>query len=76
MHGWGCAWLGCVGGMHGRGGHVWGSMHGRGCVWKGGMHGRGEAYMAAETAINVDGTHPTGMHSCCQIFLVKMSVVS
>ena len=55
MHGRG----GMVGrgwGMHGRGmhggGHVW-----QGATWPGCMHGR-------ETATAVDGTHPTGIHSC------------
>ena len=34
------------------------------CAWQwGGMHGR-EACVAGETAIAVDGTHPTGMYSC------------
>ena len=52
------------------GGHVWqgACMAGRacmagacmagGCVWQG-------ACMARETATAADGTHPTGMHSCC-----------
>ena len=34
-----------------------------GCM-PGAMHGRG-ACMAGETATAADGTHPTGMHSCC-----------
>ena len=46
------------GGMHGRRGHGKGGMHGRG-----GIHGRGEC-TAGEMATGVDGTHPTGMHSC------------
>ena len=59
MHGrehvWGHAWQGV---MHGKEG-----MHGRacmagGCVWQG-------ACMASEIATAADGTHPTGMHSCC-----------
>ena len=52
-HAWqggGCVWQG---GMHGRGMHA----------WQGGMHGRG-ACMAGDMATAVDGTHPTGMHSC------------
>ena len=45
-----------------------GGMHGRGCAWQGacmagGMHGRGVC-VAGEMATAVDGTHPTGMHSC------------
>ena len=55
-------------------GHVWwGGMHGIGVCMAGNMHGRGTyvvgvcgggASMAGETATAVDGTHPTGMHSC------------
>ena len=57
------------GGVHGRGMHGWGftwqgvymvggeaCMAGE-CAWKG-------ACMAGQTATAVDGTHPTGMHSC------------
>ena len=43
--------------MCGRGG-----IHGRGHVWWGVQGGR--ACMAGETATTVDGTHPTGAHSC------------
>ena len=32
----------------------------------GGMHGRGGAWVTGETATAADGTHPTGMHSCCE----------
>ena len=60
--------------MSGRG-HVWQrAMHGRGHVWWGhvwqgtSMHGKGVC-MAGEMATAVDGTHPTGMHSCSLIFL-------
>ena len=54
---------------------MWGAWVGGGlvCVWQecawqgvcmaGGMHGR-VACVGEETAIAVDGTHPTGMHSC------------
>ena len=59
MHGkWGHAWQGaCVaGGVHG-GGHVW-----QGVYMVGGMHAGG-------TATQVDGTHPTGMHSCHEILI-------
>ena len=55
-------------------------MHGRGHAWQGvcmavGMcgGGGGEEWqgvcMAGETATAADGTHPTGMHSCSQLFL-------
>ena len=45
------------------------SVHGAG-GWQGGVcggggvHGREGACVAEETATAVDGTHPTGMHSC------------
>ena len=46
---WGHAWQGaCMAGSH---------------ECQGGVHGRG-ACMAGEMATAVDGTHPTGMHSC------------
>ena len=49
-----CAWQR---GMHGE--------RGGACVAKGGMHGGvGGACVAGEMATAVDGTHPTGMHSC------------
>ena len=35
------------------------------CV-AGGIHGEGGC-VAGETATEADGTHPTGMHSSCQI---------
>ena len=70
VHGWGHAWQGA---------YVVGGMHGRGCAWQGGMRGRGMcgrgdvcgrgACVAGETATAADGTHPTGMHSCSQLFL-------
>ena len=71
MHGkWGHAWQGaCVaGGVHDGGGHVW---EGTCIAWghaqwghacHGGMHAGG-------TATQVDGTHPTGMHSCHEILI-------
>ena len=34
------------------------------CVCGGGMCGRRGACIAGEMATAVDGTHPTGMHSC------------
>ena len=77
MHGRGHAWQGaCVaggGGMHGRGcawqgAHVAGGMHGRGHAWQGRMRVEG-ACMTGETATAVDGTHPTGMHSCFAFFV-------
>ena len=48
-----------MGGMHGKG-----DMHGRGHAWQGSVHGGGGACAAGETATVVDGTHPTGKHSC------------
>ena len=69
VHGRGCAWQGaCVeGGVHGRGGHAWQGV----CVWQRGACMAGgmtllslAACMAEEMATAVDGTHPTGMHSC------------
>ena len=58
-----------VGGMHGRGACMAGDVHGGG-VHGGGVHGRGGgwAFMTEETAPAVDGTHPTGMHSCMTYF--------
>ena len=52
------------------GGHAWQGecMAGVYMVW--GMCGRGmrgrEMRMAVETATAADGTHSTGMHSCCK----------
>ena len=53
VHGWGCVCSreACV---------AWGSMHVGVCM-AGVTHGRGYAWHA------VDGTHPTGMHSCFSI---------
>ena len=49
----------CHGGVHGSGVYMAGGIHGRGgvCV-------AGGACMAGETVTAVDGTYPTGMHSC------------
>ena len=41
-------------------------MCGRGACMAGGVRGGGGAFVAGETATAVDGTHPTGMHSCNQ----------
>ena len=64
-----------AGGMCGRGrGHAWqgvcmaGGTCGRGHAWQGRMRVEG-ACMTGETAIAVDGTHPTGMHSCFAFFV-------
>ena len=46
-----------AGGLHGRGCTWWGACMAGECAWKG-------ACMAGQTATAVDGTHPTGMHSC------------
>ena len=66
----------CVagGGMHGRGTCVaWGGMCGMGvCGLEGHVWQRG-ACMAGETATAVDGTHPTGMHSCLLVYLLFLS---
>ena len=54
----------------GGGGHAWQGaciawgMHGGGACWWGAYMIWGGASMAGETAIAVDGTHPTGMYSC------------
>ena len=49
-------------------GHAWwwdGVCVAGGHAWRGGGHvWQGEACMAGEMATAVDGTHPTGMHSC------------
>ena len=47
-----------AGGMNGKRAYVVGCVHGRGHMWQG-------VCMAGETATGADGTHPTGMHSCC-----------
>ena len=44
-------------------------VHDRGPAWRGGLNGRrgvrGRGVcMVGEMAIEADGTHPTGMHSC------------
>ena len=69
MAGWGPCMMGVcmVGGMHGRGhswwGHVW-----QGHAWWWGVCMRGDVWqgvsVTGEMAIAMDGTHPTGMHSC------------
>ena len=57
-------------GVCGKGGHAWqGGMCGGACVAGGacvvgGWQGACVACVAGETATAVDGTHPTGMHSC------------
>ena len=78
MHGRGCVrHRGCAWGVHGGWdmcgvGHAWqwGTWLGGGSCMTGGMHDGGGgcfrgACMAAETETAADGTHPTGMHSCC-----------
>ena len=77
----GCVWQGVcmVGSMCGGGyvwwGHVWqrghawqgwGSLHARRACMAEGVHSRGTC-VAGETATAVDGTHPTGLHSCANI---------
>ena len=51
------------------GGHAWPGacvvgVCGWGHAWQGAMCVGGGVCMAEETATGVDGTHPTGMHSC------------
>ena len=70
MRGGGHAWQGGMhwGGMGGGGCGVGGigcSWQG-GCTWQGGVHGRG-ACVAGEMATAAGDTHPTGMHSCCEL---------
>ena len=63
----------CQQGVHMARGRVWhGACMAKGgaCMVKGGMCGRG-AGVAGETATAVDGTHPTGMHSCVTNFKSK-----
>ena len=43
------------------------------CMVKRGMCGGG-ACMTGETATPADGTHPTGMHSCCKCMSLKWAV--
>ena len=52
------------------------------CMAGGGMHGwgmrlGGGACMAGDMATAVDGTHPTGMYSCCrsncEIIVIRLS---
>ena len=38
--------------------------------WQGGMHCNGDV-RAEETATGAGGTHPTGMHSCFNMFVDK-----
>ena len=45
-------------------------MHGRGASMAGGHAWQG-ACVAGEMANVADGTHPTGMHYCCEIFVNK-----
>ena len=71
-----------TGGMHGRMDmhvmeHVWqGPCMAGGCAWRGacmagGLWQRGHMWhgtcMTGEAATAADGTHPTGMHSCCSV---------
>ena len=47
-----------------KGACVAGDVHGSGACVARGMCGRG-ACVAGEIVTAADGTHPTGMHSCC-----------
>ena len=53
---WGYTWWGVAGGVHGRGMRGWGA------------YVVGVVCMAGETATVAGGTHPTGMHSCLNLF--------
>ena len=71
----GHAWQG---GTHGKGdfmavgGHAWQEGH----AWQGGrMHGKGVVCVAGETATAVDGTPPTGGHSCLHVYLAFSSSI-
>ena len=56
----------------------WGDIRGRGCAcqWRmcGGGHAWCSTYLAGETASEVGVTHPTGMHSCCCLFLNQLTI--
>ena len=83
VHGKRGAWQeGCMAGsMHGRGAcvagdmHSGGGIHGSGCAWwgvcmaEGACVAGGGACVAGEMATAVDGTHPTGMHSCSYLLM-------
>ena len=57
--------------VHRGGGHAWQWV----CMARG-IHGRegmaGGMCVAGEMATAVDGTHPTGMHSCCILSSIKL----
>ena len=63
-------WQGWGGELSGRGTCMAGGVCGKGACMAGGMcgggmhGGGGGACVAGEMATAVDGTHPTGMHSC------------
>ena len=70
VHRKGCAWQGvCVARRHAWWGRGCAWQEGRGAAWQGGLNGRwGEgSCMAGEMATAVDGTHPTGRHSCFNV---------
>ena len=50
-----------------RGGYMAAGMCVGGCAWWGACR-VGGACMAGEMATAADGTHPTGMHSCCNCY--------
>ena len=71
--------------MHGRGvyvalGHVWwggyvvGGICGRGHAWQGVCGGGMCMQETGETAIEADGTHPTGMQFCSFEILIYESI--
>ena len=66
--GWGACMAGSMhGGAHGRGcvqwGHAWQGCIVWGCAWQGVCEAWGHVWQG-RGATAVDGTHPTGMHSC------------
>ena len=61
-----------AGGVHGRRGVCGGDMLDRWHAWQWGHAWQGGECVAGEMATAVDGTHPTGMHSCSNsIFIDK-----
>ena len=68
-----------------RGVHCPGGAWSWGCVVPGGVPGLGgclvlgggtEADSSRQTATVADGTHPTGMHSCCHMLLVTIELIA
>ena len=66
----------CKGGVHDKGdmGAVYmvKGVRGKGACMAGDMRGR-RVCVAGKTATAADGTHPTGMHSCCLCFFLQIT---